>query len=155
MSERPFLYFEDYPLREDKRLGPFVVTREELERYLELSGENHPIHMDDAFAERVDMGRRILPGLLVHQTASRNSRAGEDRPYAVVALRWAHYDYLAPVHVDQPFWVVSRVESKEVIDKRRGTVEALRRILDEKDNLLTVARLNMLVLRRPDEREDE
>ena len=55
-------YWEDLVGAPDHRFGPLVFGGELLDRLLDLMGEKHPVHDDDAFARALDRSRRIVPG---------------------------------------------------------------------------------------------
>ncbi len=42
-----------------------TVTREQVERYADVSGDHNPIHVDEAFAADTRFGRPIAHGMLV------------------------------------------------------------------------------------------
>jgi acyl dehydratase len=140
-------YWEDVTGSESE-VGPVVITSDEFSQYLALSREHYLSHTDDEFAREEKMRSRIIPGTFVHAVAA--GRVGEARGYAgVICVRSAHYDYLAPVHPDQPFLIKTRVSAGEIVDERRAMIDLVRHILDEERQVLSIARLNVLLARRP------
>jgi acyl dehydratase len=140
-------YFEDV-IGSESEVGPVVITSEEFRRYLALTHEQYPIHIDDQFARDTKMSARVIPGTFVHGVAA--GRVGEACGYTgVICVRSAHYDYLSPLHPDQPFFIKTRVSDGEVVDERCGVIEIMRQILDEQGRVLSIARLNVLLMRRP------
>ena len=47
------------------------ITAEEVDRFAELSGDQSPLHMDDAYAAQTKYGRRLVHGLHVAALISR------------------------------------------------------------------------------------
>lgn len=58
------LYFEDLQIGDIFRVQGRAITAEDLRDFARMSGDQHPIHMDDAFARTTRFGQRIAHGPL-------------------------------------------------------------------------------------------
>lgn len=144
----PTRYWEDLAVGTDITIGPYTITEAEFDTFLGLSHEYHPIHSNPDFARQTNMGNRVLPGTFVHSVAA--GRSGQASGYdAIVCVRSAHYDYLRPLHADEPFYVRTEIIAATIVDDRLGTVELRRRVLDANRTVLSIGRLNNLIMRRP------
>lgn len=56
------VYFEDVVVDREYRSSERLVTEADLTMFAELSGDRHPIHVDEEYARRTRFGRRILHG---------------------------------------------------------------------------------------------
>jgi len=131
-----------------RRFGPLSVSVEVLDQQVALLGEGHPLHTDDGFARAV-LGhrRRVVPGGLLHGVVA-GWLVRHEGPVAVTALRSVHWDFVRPVHPDDPFWCDVSVRRAEVLDARTGTVHLVRRLTDEQGQAYAIGRLDLVVLRR-------
>lgn len=121
---------------------PRAVTDEDVLAFAELTGDHHPLHVDDAFAAEGPFGRRIAHGLLV---LSRAAGAVPFDPRRVLALRRVRDAvFKRPVFLGDEIHVEGRIASLKAIDERAGLVGVA---LDTKDGQgRTVARATVEVL---------
>ena len=56
------LYYDDVPVGATFHVPGRVVTEEDLARFAEISGDDHPIHTDENYARATPFGRRIAHG---------------------------------------------------------------------------------------------
>lgn len=141
------LRFEEIPEDWSFAAGPFRIGPQHLADFVQLTGEGYPIHTDDAFAARTFLGRHIPPGKMLHAVAAARQRES-GVGFEVLALRGSHYDYLSPIHLDEPFWVRARLTAREVLDDERGLVRTVRQILNADGRVASVGRLTQVVARR-------
>lgn len=140
-------YFEDLHAAVPCVVGPYVISEEELDRFLELSGERYPIHTDASFAKRTKMRGRVIPGTLLHAFASARLRE-TNGPLAIQALRVVRYDHLRPVYPGARFFVSWAVMEAGPIDSRRAAIETRTCILDEDRRVLSIGLLAATVRRK-------
>ncbi|MFE6746630.1 hypothetical protein ACFVGM_12315 [Kitasatospora purpeofusca] len=140
-------YWEDLVGAPDHRFGPLVFGGDLLDRLLDLMGEKHPVHDDDAFARALDRTRRIVPGGFIHSITS-GWVVQHGSPAAVVGLRTLAWDFVRPLYPDTPFWFTTRTGRSVEIDERLGLVESTRRVHDDNDRTYAIGRMSVVVLRR-------
>lgn len=141
-------FWEDVDPGAEATVGPCTIGADVLERLVALSLEYFPVHVDDAFAAATPMQRRVLPGTFVEEFVS--ARVDEALgPFAGSRLHSAHFDYLAPVHPDEPFTIKARVTGKEPVDRRHGLIDIWRQLSAQSGRVLGIGRLRQIVLRRP------
>ncbi len=59
----PQIWYEDFEPGTVLRSAPREVTLADIDRYADLTGERHPVHMDEAFARAAGFRGRIAHGL--------------------------------------------------------------------------------------------
>ena len=141
-------FFEDCVAGQEWHLGPLVITVEALDRFLEVVGERHPIHVDRAFAHAAARHGRIVPGGMLHSYTT--GAIGRQLGFAaVVAMRSFRYDFVSPLSPGEPFFVHRRIETVALINERLGRVTERRRILDPVDHAYAIGEIDAVLLRRP------
>jgi acyl dehydratase len=97
-----------------------VITREDQEKFCEITGNIHPIFLDDKIAAARGWGKRLVPGVL---TLSYSIGLLEQSGFLddVVAFMMADkLRYLAPVHIGDALCVeVEFIENKHVKSNTR------------------------------------
>lgn len=96
MSEQ--IWFEDFEPGMVLESPPRRITVEDIDRYAALTGEDHPVHMDEEFARAAGFRGRIAHGLfalaLVEGLKAR--MGGFDRS-VIASLGWDKVRFLAPL----------------------------------------------------------
>ncbi|EHM00827.1 MaoC-like protein [Acetobacteraceae bacterium AT-5844] len=96
MSEQ--IWFEDFEPGRVLESPPRRITVEDIDRYAALTGEDHPVHMDEEFARAAGFRGRIAHGLfalaLVEGLKAR--MGGFDRS-VIASLGWDKVRFLAPL----------------------------------------------------------
>jgi 3-oxoacyl-[acyl-carrier protein] reductase len=74
-----------------------VISAEDVARFVDLSGDDNPVHVDDEYAARIGVGARVVHGML---TASYVSTViGTKLPGPGALWLSEHFDFLAPVRI--------------------------------------------------------
>jgi acyl dehydratase len=76
-----------------------TFTEDDLRRFIEITGDVNPLHVDDEFAERTPFGRRVLHGMLTASIFS--TMVGMLLPGKGAIYRSQTLKFLLPVHVDE------------------------------------------------------
>ena len=89
---------------EDFEIGQHVTftktfTEDDMRRFIEITGDVNPLHVDDAFAARTPFGRRVLHGMLTASIFS--TMVGMLLPGTGAIYRSQTLTFLLPVHVDE------------------------------------------------------
>ncbi|MBK5115318.1 MAG: hypothetical protein JJE23_00210 [Thermoleophilia bacterium] len=92
-----------------------------------LTGDDHPIHVNPAFAAQGPFGRQIAHGLLVLSCAVGSLPLDPDRVLALRRIREAVFK--RPVAVGESIAVTCRVSELRPVDERSGLVDCEWRIL--------------------------
>src|SRR5215212_9781979 len=76
-----------------------TFTEEDVRRFVEITGDTNPLHVDDDFAARSRFGRRVLHGMLTASIFS--TMVGMLLPGTGAIYRSQTLTFLLPVHVGE------------------------------------------------------
>ena len=57
-------FFEDFQIGQEMKTQEGTITESDVMTFAGLSGDHHPIHIDEAYASQQFYGRRIAHGML-------------------------------------------------------------------------------------------
>jgi len=145
---RDIKYWEDLAAAPPRRFGPLQFSSGLLTQLLDLMGEKHPIHDDDAFAVLADRPGRIVPGGFIHSITS-GWTVQHGSAAAIVGMRSMNWSFVRPLQVDVPFFFSSKTTSSMEINARTGLVNTVRKVTDADGRAYAIGNLSVVVLRRP------
>lgn len=108
-----------------------AFTQRDIERFAELTGDENPVHLDDAFARETFFGGRIAQGMLVSSLIS--SVLGNQLPGPGAIYRSQSLEFVAPVRPDER--VTARVEVT-AWDPKRGNMTLSTRVVSERGDVV-------------------
>ena len=76
-----------------------TFTEEDVQRFIEITGDVNPLHVDEAFAAGTPFGRRVLHGMLTASIFS--TMVGMLLPGTGAIYRSQTIRFLLPVHLDE------------------------------------------------------
>ena len=97
-----------------------TFTDEDVQRFIAITSDVNPLHVDDAFAAKTRFGRRVLHGMLTASLFS--TMVGMLLPGTGAIYRSQTLHFLRPVHVDETVTAhfsvrsVDRAKHRLVID---------------------------------------
>jgi acyl dehydratase len=95
-----------------------TFTDEDVRRFIEITGDTNPLHVDDAFAARTQFGRRVLHGMLTASLFS--TMVGVLLPGTGAIYRSQTIRFLLPVYVGETVTAHFVVRS---VDRERHRLE--------------------------------
>jgi 3-hydroxybutyryl-CoA dehydratase len=89
---------------EDFEPGQHVIlsktfTEDDVQRFIEITGDTNPLHVDEAFAKRTQFGGRVLHGMLTASIFS--TMVGMLLPGTGAVYRSQTIRFLLPVHIGE------------------------------------------------------
>jgi 3-hydroxybutyryl-CoA dehydratase len=111
---------------EDFEVGQHVsftktFTEDDVRRFIEITGDVNPLHVDEAFAARTPFGRRVIHGMLTASILS--TMVGMLLPGTGAIYRSQTIRFLLPVHVGDTVTAHFVVQSIDRA-KHRLTIES-------------------------------
>jgi len=76
-----------------------TFTEADVQRFIEITGDVNPLHVDEAFAAATPFGRRVLQGMLTASIFS--TMVGMLLPGTGAIYRSQTIRFLLPVHIDE------------------------------------------------------
>lgn len=76
-----------------------TFTEDDVRRFIEITGDVNPLHVDEAFAARTKFGRRVLHGMLTASIFS--TMVGMLLPGTGAIYRAQTLTFLRPVHIGE------------------------------------------------------
>lgn len=114
-------YFEDLVVGETAEMR-FPVTETVIEKFADVSGDDNPVHLDEAFAKTTQFGTRIAHGMLSAGFISAlvgTRLPGYGSIYLSQTLRFRR-----PVRIGDEVVVTAKVTALDA-DKGRATIETI------------------------------
>jgi acyl dehydratase len=92
------IWFEDFIPGTILLSPPRRITLDDIDRYAELTGERHPVHMDDSFARAAGFRGRIAHGLFgLALIEGLKAQLGCFERSVIASLGWDKVKFLAPL----------------------------------------------------------
>jgi 3-hydroxybutyryl-CoA dehydratase len=114
LDEESQIYADDLVIGQTFSGPPHLVGDKEFAGFAALTGDDHPIHYDDAFAARTRFGKRLAHGLLLMSMTALGATPMSHRIRdAMVAFAEQGSRFLAPVFVDDQVTTHFTVSSME------------------------------------------
>jgi len=95
-----------------------TFTEDDVRRFIEITGDVNPLHVDDAFAAETQFGKRVLHGMLTASILS--TMVGMLLPGTGAIYRSQTIRFLKPVHIGDTVTAHFVVRS---IDRQRHRLE--------------------------------
>jgi 3-hydroxybutyryl-CoA dehydratase len=124
-----------------------TITESDLVSFAALTGDRHPLHTDASWAAASPFGKRVAHGMLV---LSYTLGLIPFDPAHVVALRGVDdVVFKRPTYIGDTIRVEGSVESLEPLESGMGLVTCRWKVLNERDETLVRAKLQVLWRRQP------
>lgn len=92
------IWFEDFIPGAVLESAPRRITEEDIDRYAELTGERHPVHMDAGFARAAGFRGRIAHGLFaLALIEGLKAQLGGFERSVIASLGWDRVRFTAPL----------------------------------------------------------
>jgi 3-hydroxybutyryl-CoA dehydratase len=95
-----------------------TFTEEDVRRFIEITGDVNPLHVDDSFAAKTQFGGRVLHGMLTASILS--TMVGMMLPGTGAIYRSQTIHFLRPVHIGETVTAHFVVRS---VDRQRHRLE--------------------------------
>lgn len=128
------------------------VTADDIDRYAELTGERHPVHLDDAFARSAGFNGRIAHGLFaLALIEGLKAEMGGFDSSVVASMGWNNVQFLAPLEPGDEVRLRLELLSKRPSSKpRRGVATERGSLVKTDGTVVVVGEHIVLLLFRPD-----
>lgn len=133
------MYFEDFEVGAPPVVTPErQITEDDVLAFAQLSGDNNPLHTDEAYARNTPMGQRVAHGLLVLSIATGlSAQAGQVQGTALAFLGMEQWQFHAPVFFGDRIHLRWSVAEKRATSKgNAGVLKRRMEIFNQKGELV-------------------
>lgn len=145
------IYFEDVEIDREYRSSERLVTEADLTLFAELSGDRHPIHVDEEYARRTRFGRRILHGPFGVAVAL--GLFGDFPEFAGSAIALTdirEWSFKAPIFIGDRIHLSMRITAKRPASSgRHGLVNRFMRLVRHDGTVVQEGSMGLMMATRP------
>lgn len=145
------VYFEDIEIDREYRSSERLVTEADLASFTELSGDRHPIHVDEEYARQTRFGRRILHGpfgVAVALGLFGDFREFVGSSIALTDIR--EWTFKAPIFVGDRIHLSMRITAKRpATSGRHGVVTRFMRLVRHDGTVVQEGSMGLMIAARP------
>lgn len=142
------LYFDDLSVGRTFTSGVRPVSDAMIRAFAEVSGDRHPLHLDDEYAMRSPFGERIAHGLLGLSVAS---GLLDDLAFirrSLVAFAGLEWKFRGPVRIGDTLRFHLRVARARGAGTGQGLVVFESRLVNQKDETVQEGTWSLIVRKR-------
>ncbi len=145
-------YFEELEIGDTVLTGEHVLTQEEIMAFARLTGDDNPLHTDEAYAQTQMFGRPVAHGLLILSIASGLAwKLGLMRD-TVLAFRELEWKFSRPVFAGDRLRVKAEVHQRKAMPRLGGGAVIFDvKVLNQDDDVVQRGTWNVLVKNKPQE----
>jgi acyl dehydratase len=145
------IWFEDFIPGTMLKSAPRTITTDDIDRYAALTGENHPVHMDEDFARAAGFKGRIAHGLFgLALIEGLKASLGCFERSVVASLGWDKVKFHAPLEPgDLVHLELTLVEKRPSSKPGRGIAIERGALVKSDGTLLTSGDHAIVLLFRP------
>lgn len=144
-------YFDDLCVGDRFVSRARTVTEADITLFSGLSGDYHPLHTDEVYAQNGPFGRRIAQGCLTLSLATglEFSLMGSDESRIIAFYGMDRVRFLRPVFIGDTIRLEGEVTMLDERDATSGVVTAHQEILNERGEIVAVLDKRTLHRKRP------
>jgi acyl dehydratase len=145
------IWYEDFEPGAKLTSSPRVITLSDIDRFADLTGERHPVHMDEEFARAAGFRGRIAHGLFgLALIEGLKAQLGCFERSVVASLGWDKIRFLVPLEPgDEVFLELELVEKRSSSKPDRGIAVERANLLRKDGKLVTSGDHTVVLLMSP------
>ena len=145
------IWFEDFSPGTVLRSAPRAITLADIDRYADLTGERHPVHMDDTFARAAGFRGRIAHGLFgLALIEGLKAEFGCFERSVIASLGWDKVRFHAPLEPgDAVHLQLTLVEKRPSAKPGRGVAVERGELVKADGTVVTSGDHTIILLTRP------
>ena len=146
-------YFDDVKLGDEGTTPEVTVTREMIRAYADLTGDQTPVHVDEAFAHASHFGGIVAHGLFGLSLADGLKTQGTLQFPPGASLGWT-WDFLKPIRAGDRLRVKYHIGAmRETKKPGWGIVNIASELINQDGEVVQQGEHKLMILRRPDQHE--
>lgn len=150
-GEETQIWFEDFEPGAVLTSGARTITLADIDAYADLTGERHPVHMDEGFARAAGFRGRIAHGLFgVALMEGLKAELGCFERSVIASLGWDKIRFVAPLEPgDEVHLKLELVEKRESSKPGRGVAVERASLIKADGTVAASGEHTIILLRRP------
>lgn len=143
-------YWDDAKVGDECISPTYEVTEARVMAYADLTGDNTPVHTDEAYARTTPFGTRVAHGLFGLSIADGLKTISDYRFLPGMSLGWT-WDFLAPIKLGDTLRVRFKVGSMRESKSKPGwgIVVLPSELINQRDEVVQRGEHRLMVPRRP------
>ena len=144
------LYYEDVQVGAEFRVPGRSVTEQDLDRFAEISGDDHPIHTDEQYARATPFGRRIAHGPFgIALAIGLFGRIPEFRDSALAMTDVREWVFRAPVYIGDSLSLRVTIVAKRITRSGNAIIDRRFELTKADGSVAQEGLSGVLIARRP------
>lgn len=145
------IWYEDFIPGTSLISSSRFITVSDIDRFADLTGEHHPVHMDEEFARAAGFRGRIAHGLFsLALIEGLKAQLGCFERSVIASLGWERVRFLAPLEPgDEVYLELELVEKRPSSKPDRGIAVERGKLLRKDGKLITSGDHTIVLLMRP------
>lgn len=147
MDSSKQIWLEDFVPGTVLTSPPRLVTIEDVDTWAALTGERHPVHMDDAFAQAAGFRGRVAHGLFsLALVEGLKAEIGVFERSVIASLGWNNVKFSAPLYPGDKVHLRLTLVSKRASSKPGKGIAEERGVLVKEDGTEVVSGDHVIIL---------
>jgi acyl dehydratase len=143
------LYYEDVQPGACFHVPGRVVTEQDLDRFADISGDDHPIHTDEQYARATPFGRRIAHGPFgIALAVGLFGRIPEFRETTLAMMDVREWTFRAPIYIGDLLSLQLTIIAKRITRSGRGIVDRRFQLMKADGSVAQEGLSGLLIARR-------
>lgn len=145
------IWYEDFVPGTSLISASRFIAVSDIDRFADLTGERHPVHMDEEFARAAGFRGRIAHGLFsLALIEGLKAQLGYFERSVIASLGWERVRFLAPLEPgDEVYLELELVEKRPSSKPDRGIAVERGKLLRKDGKLITSGDHTIVLLMRP------
>lgn len=146
MKYKQGMYFEDLEPGSCVETSTRTITAEDIDVFAKLSGDFHPLHLNESYAVCTAFGGRIAQGALILSIATGLAYSSGYLKGTIDAFAELHWKYRAPVRINDVLHAEMTVINKRKLpNTENGLVTIKVRMINQNDEVVQDGKWTLMI----------